>query len=91
MSFKDQLKNYGDTIADKPEKMFIKFRKVYMSMEEFNFNRIEQVSKSCASLFTWATATEKFQRVKKEVGPKEKALSEAMVKLKDVEQKLGVK
>lgn len=41
MSFKDQLKNYGDTISEKPEKIFVKFRKVYMSMEEFNYNRIE--------------------------------------------------
>lgn len=31
MTFKDQLKNYGDTISEKPEKIFIKFRKVYMA------------------------------------------------------------
>ena len=60
MNFKDQLKNYGNNIDSIPEKIFLKFRKVYLGNEEFNFARIEQVSKSCASLFTWATATDKF-------------------------------
>ncbi len=60
MTFKEQLKNYGNTISSVPEKTFLKFRKVYMANEEFNYARIEQVSKSCASLFVWATATDKF-------------------------------
>lgn len=39
----------------------------------------------------WATAVDKFQKVKKEVGPKEQALKQAEKQLKEVEAKLEEK
>lgn len=77
MNFREMLLQFGDKIDTYPEKNFKKFRAVYLTKEDFTYDKIFGVSQACAGLFLWATAVDKFQKVRKEVGPKEQALKQA--------------
>ena len=75
----DQLLNRliefdASTVA---EKVFVKLRNTYMKDENFNKDAVMKVSEACATLYEWIAATDSFQKVKKEVIPKEKRLAEA--------------
>lgn len=59
------------------EKVFIKLRNTYLKDENFNKEAVLKVSEACATLYEWVVATDSFQKVKKEVAPKEKRLAEA--------------
>jgi hypothetical protein len=52
-------------------------RNTYLKDENFNKEAVMKVSEACATLYEWITATDAFQKVKKEVIPKEKSLAEA--------------
>lgn len=60
-----------------PEKIFVKLRNTYLKDENFNKDTVMKVSEACGTLFEWVVATDSFQKVKKEVIPKEKKLAEA--------------
>jgi len=55
-------------------------------MENFNEEKVRSVSSAAVALLSWTIASEKFYKVKKEVAPKEKKLSEAMAQLKIVNE-----
>ena len=89
MKFLEKLMDFDVTKI--PEKRFIQFRNSYLKDENFNRDNVMKVSEACCTLFTWATAIDKFQQVKKVVGPKEKKLAEAMATLAKVEAILAEK
>ena len=89
MSFTQDLINFA--VETTPEKRFTKLRENYISKKTFNKADIIRVSEAAGSIFVWVTAIDKFQKVKKEVAPKEKKLLGAEVKLKEVEETLSTK
>jgi len=89
MTFTQDLISFD--VSTVPEKRFIKLREVYISKKTFNKADIIKVSEAASSIFVWVAAIDKFQKVKKEVAPKEKKLKEAEVKLKEVEETLAAK
>jgi len=89
MDFLDQLVDFqGDQV---PEWVLEKLRKDYLSREDFNEKSMQQVSVAATALVIWAHAIDKFAKVKKIVGPKEKKLAEAEKKLFEVTTELKKK
>lgn len=89
MSFLQDLINFP--VETTPEKRFVKLREVYITKKTFNKDDIIRVSEAASSIFVWVSAIDKFQKVKKEVAPKEKKLKGAEIKLKEVEDTLSTK
>ena len=86
------LKNLLEYDADSiPEKILERLRKEYISRPNFNEDDMLKVSKACATILNWVIAVDKYAKVKKIVGPKEKSLKEAEVKLAHVQGELSKK
>lgn len=58
MKFLEKLMDFDVTKI--PEKRFIQFRNSYLKDENFNRDNVMKVSEACGTLFTWATAIDKF-------------------------------
>lgn len=91
MDFKAELIGFVKTIDQVPERVWTKFRKNFLSREDFNEKTVESKSKASVALLNWAVAGEKFYRVKKEIAPKEKKLKEAEAKYAIVSKQLQEK
>jgi dynein heavy chain len=79
MKFLEKLCDYDVTKV--PEKRFLTLRNTYLKDENFKKENVLKVSEAAASIYTWVTAIDSFQKVKKIVGPKEAALAEALATL----------
>lgn len=57
MNFMNDLIDYrSDNV---PEKRFLKLRKTYLTLENFNAKAVEKVSSAALAIFKWVTATDK--------------------------------
>ena len=89
MDFLDQLTEFqGDTL---PEWVLERLRSEYLARPDFNEKSMMSVSQAATALVIWAQAIDKFAKVKKIVGPKEKKLAEAEKKLNEVTTELKKK
>lgn len=75
MNFLNDLIDYE--VDNKPEKIFLKLRKVYLAEETFNEENIKKVSEDAAYIYRWVMAIDKYQKVKKNINPKKKKLAES--------------
>lgn len=91
LKFLEKLLDYRKTIDQVPEKRFFKLRQTYITDPNFNKEKVHSVSQAAEAIVVWILATDKFQQIKKVVGPKEKKLREAESKLKEVEAELSKK
>lgn len=65
MDFKEQLISYSEGIDEYPEARFKKFRQTYLKIDKYNKADVQNASDAALALYTWATAIDKFQTVKK--------------------------
>ena len=89
MNFLAMLKEYE--VDAHPEKQFLKLRKTYLADENFNEDAVRKVSEDAAYIYKWVIATDKYQKVKKNIAPKRKKLAEAQGQLAEVEKQLAEK
>ena len=74
-----------------PESRFFKLRDKYFTQKEFTKDNILKQSEAAGSIYQWIIAIDQYQKVKKNVDPKEKKLVEAQLYLEKVDKILADK
>jgi len=86
------LKNLFDFNTDNiPDRILDRLRTEYLARPNFNEKDVARQSQACTTLMRWVKAIDKYCKVKKIVGPKEKSLKEAEEKLRQVQGELAKK
>lgn len=73
--FVSRLKEYDkDNI---PQRITNKIRQQYKTHEKFTYEKAQNASTACVSLYQWVTAMDTYDKVAKEVAPKQERLKQA--------------